>query len=79
MTLELRIEQTLHAYNQNPIQGIRPKKILVGRQESEKLFEKAMIRTGTKFNRESAGGARLQYHNLSVYVVDEESYLWFAP
>jgi len=79
MTIELRIEQTLHAYNHEPLQGIPPKKILVGRQEAELLFEKARIRTGTKFTRESAGGNRLEYHGLRVYVVDEESYLWFAP
>lgn len=79
MTLELRIEQALNAYVTNPIKGLAPKKMLVGRTEAERLFEKALVRTGSKFTIDGRNGDRLMYRQLHVYVVDQESYLWFAP
>ena len=79
MTLELRISTTLHAYESGEGKSLLVKKILVGTSEADQLFEKAKIRTGQAFSRESQGGNRLQYQGMSVYVVDQESYLWFAP
>jgi hypothetical protein len=79
MTIEMRIEKSLVGYNNRAMIGIPPKKILVGREEAAILFEKAKIRTGQVFTRASEYGDRLEFRGMAVYVVDQESYLWFAP